>query len=267
MKLEFLSFNELKAKLCVLYKRDVDNAEITRFIMENEIRLFNIAKGFCVGEYVKNAGKKAIRRIYKDIDYVEIFESNELYSLMLGDLDRLPIDRCKSLYGKEIDCDGFIFLPKDIYERLIHRHPEKEALTFPCWLADIKQYYDQSEIELLITCNSLCISGIALEAVIDGTLSSSKEYFDDCAKLKGIHKTNRDARDRRGMARILAKYIEGKMDDKNYKLIDVANEIIKIMESFNLETIPKVDQIKGFIRNEVDPCATNPGTNKRKAIK
>lgn len=264
MKLEFLSFNGLKLKLSDLYKRNVDNVEIIDLVIENKIPLFALANGFYVGEYVKSADKIAIKKIHKDIRYVELFDSNKLNSLMSGDLEKLSICACKSLYGKEIECDGFIFLPKNIYERLVFRQPEKEALSFPCWQVDMMDYYDQSETILEITCNSLYLPMNTLSSVLDGTEISTNEDFDDCAELKGINKINRDARDRRGMARILAKFVEEKMKDQDYKVKDVAEEVIKIMENFNLETIPKVEQIKTSIRWSVNSSARIAGVKKRK---
>ncbi|MEZ2902874.1 hypothetical protein ACBQ24_09035 [Acinetobacter terrestris] len=266
--MEFLSFDELKANLSSTHHRNVENAETTHFIKKNKIPIFNMVNGFSAGNYENVLTLKLIKEIFRDLNYIEVFPSNELNSLMIGDMDKLSINCFKSIYDQKSNGDGFIFLPDDIYERMILECSEgEESLELPVWKEDIKKYYRPSEVLLEITRNSLCISKTDLEVAIGEPLDGGKEAFDDFAKLKGIHKTNRYARDRRGMARILAKYIEGKMDDKNYKLIDVANEVIQIMESFNLETIPKADQIKGFIRNEVDPCATNPGISKRKTIK
>lgn len=266
--MDFLSFNELKVKLSDLYKRNVDNAETTHFIKKNALEVFTIVDGLYAGGYENVLTERLVTEIFQQIHYVELFEDRNLNSLMFGDIDKLSIDSFKKLFGIDSDCDGFIILPNDIYERMfIEKHVKGDDREFPLYVNDIAKYYEQSEVSLIITRNSICVSKETLEIVLDEPLTLGKEDFDDCAKLKGIHKTNRDARDRRGMARILAKYIEGKMDDKNYKLKDVADEVIKIMESFNLETIPKVDQIKGFIRNEVDPCAKNPGTNKRKVTK
>lgn len=261
--MEFLSFNELKFKLSNLYKRNVDNVEIINIIMENEVPLIALANGFYVGEYVKSAEKIAIKKIHRDVRYVELFDSNKLTRLMSNDLEKLSTSFCKSLFGKEIECDGFIFLPKDICERLIFRLPDREALSFPCWLSDLEPYYDQSEILLEITCNSLYLTKSALSSILDKTEILTNENVDDCAELKGIHKTNRDARDRRGMARILAKYIDGNMEDKNYKLKDVAEHVIKLMKLYEVEP-PKVEQIKKSIRWVVDPCARSAGVNKTK---
>lgn len=262
--MDFLSFNELKVKLTDLYKRDVGNSEIVDLIIGNGIQLFSLANGFYAGEYVNHLEKKAIKKIHKDIKYVELFESQDLNSLMFGDLDKLALTYCKSLYAKELGCDGFIFLPKDIYERLITRYPEKEALRFPCWSTEINQYFDQSVATLEVTRNNLLISKSALSLVLDDTEHLYKEDFDDCDDLTGLQRVNRDARDRRGMARILAKYAESLKEDKNYKLKDIAVDVIRIMEEFKVEKIPKVDQIKSSIRWIVDPCARNPGSKKTK---
>lgn len=210
--MDFLSFNELKVKLTDLYKRDVSNSELVDLITENSIQVFSLANGFYAGEYVKNLEKNAIKKIHKDIKYVELFGSNELNSLMFGDIDKLAVTHCKSLYAKDVECDGFIFLPKDIYERLIVGHPEKEALRFPCWLTEINEYYNQSVATLAVTRNNLFIAKAALSVELDETEYSSKE---DCDDLKGLQRVNRDARDRRGMARILAKYAESLKKDKN----------------------------------------------------
>ena len=267
MKLDFLSFNELKVKLTNLYKRDVSNSELVDLITENSIQMFSLANGFYAGEYIKNLEKNAIKKIHKDIRYVELFESNELNSLMLGDLDKLAVRHCKSLYAKDVECDGFIFLPKDIYERLIVGYPEKEALRFPCWLTEINEYYNQTVATLAVTRNNLFIAKAALSLVLDETEYSSNEDFDDCDDLKGLQRVNRDARDRRGMARILAKYAESLKKDKNYKLKEIADEVIKIMKTFEVENIPKVEQIKSSIRWVVDPCARTSGVKKQKLDK
>lgn len=104
----------LKRSSLVFYKRDVGNSEVVGLIIENDVQLFSLANGFYVGEYVKHLDKKAIKGIHKDIKYVELFQNANLNSLMFGDLDKLALTQCKSLYAKELDCDGFIFLPKDI---------------------------------------------------------------------------------------------------------------------------------------------------------
>ena len=266
--MDFLSFNELKSKLSDLYKRNVENAETAHFIKDNNLEVFTIVDGLYAGGYDNVLTERIVKEIFSEINYVELFRDRDLNNLMFGDVDKISVDKFNKIYGEESKCDGFIILPNYIHERMfIEKHVNGDENELPLNADDLKKYFEQSEVTLTITRNSISVSKEALEMVLDIPLTSSREDFDDCAKLKGIHKTNRDARDRRGMARILAKYIEGKMDDKNYKLIDVANEVIKIMESFNLETIPKVDQIKGFIRNEVDPCATNPGISKRKTIK
>ena len=266
--MDFLSFNELKSKLSDLYKRNVENAETTHFIKDNHLEVFTIVDGLYAGGYENVLTERIVKEIFLEINYVELFRDRHLNSLMFGDVDKVSIDNFKKIYGVESKYDGFIILPNDIHERMfIEKHVSGDENDFPLNANDFKKYYDTSEVKLMITRNSISVSKEALELILDVPMPSAREDFDDCSKLKGIHKTNRDARDRRGMARILAKYIESNMDDKNYKLIDVANEVIKIMESFNVETIPKVDQIKRFIRNEVDPCATHPGTSKRKNIK
>ncbi|WP_147394224.1 hypothetical protein [Acinetobacter tianfuensis] len=261
--MEFLSFNGLKLKLSDLYKRNVDNVEIIDLVIENKIPLFALANGFYVGEYVKSADKIAIKKIHKDIRYVELFESNKLNSLMSGDLEKLSICACKSLYGKEIECDGFIFLPKDIYERLVFRQPEKEALSFPCWQVDMMDYYDQSEIILEITCNSLYIPMNTLSSVLDGTEISTNEDFDDCAVLEGNQKKQRDARDKRGMARIIAKYVES-LQTGEYKAVDIADKVIAIMNEFNANQTDKAEYMKRWIGCVLDEKARNPGIRKLK---
>lgn len=266
--MDFLSFNELKSKLSESYKRNVENAETTHFIKDNHLEVFTIVDGLCAGGYDNVLTEKIVKEIFLEINYVELFRDRDLNSLMLGDVDKISVDKFKKIYGEEPKCDGFIILPNDIHERMfIEKHINGDEKELPLNAHDLKKYYDTSEVKLTITRNSISVSKEALELILDAPMALAREDFDDCSKVKGIHKTNRDARDRRGMARILAKYIESNMDDKNYKLIDVAKEVIKIMESFDVEGIPKVDQIKKFIRNEVDPCASNPGTNKRKDIK
>lgn len=266
--MDFLSFNELKLKLSELYKRNVENEETSHFIKDNHLEVFTIVDGLCAGGYDNVLTERIVNEIFHEINYVELFRDRDLNSLMFGDVDKISVDKFKKIYGEESKCDGFIILPNDIHERIfIESHVNGDENEHPLYADDFKKYYEQTEVTLTITRNSISVSKEALEMVLDIPLTSYKENFDDCAELKGIHKTNRDARDRRGMARILAKYIESNMEDKNYKLIDVANEVIKIMESFKVEAIPKVDQIKKFIRNEVDSCASNPGTSKRKDIK
>lgn len=92
--MDFLSFNELKVKLTDLYKRDVGNSEIVDHIVKNSIQLFSLANGFYVGEYVNHLEKKAIKKIHKEISYIELFDNNELNSLMLGDLDKVTVTHC-----------------------------------------------------------------------------------------------------------------------------------------------------------------------------
>ncbi len=261
--MDFLSFNEFKVKLSDLYKRDVGNNEIVDLIIENSIQLFSLANGFYVGEYVKNIGKKAIKKIHKDNRYVELFESNELNSLMFGNLDKLSMAGCKSLYSKEIECDGFIFLPKDIYERLITRYPDNEALSFPCWLTDINRYYDESEALLEITLNSLFICKTALSSILDESVNSDIEDFDDCDVLEGNAKSQRDARDKRGMARIIAKYVESQQLDE-YKAVDIANKVIDIMNEFNAEQTQRTDYMRKWIGGVIDSKARVAGVRKIK---
>lgn len=266
--MDFLSFNELKAKLSDLYKRNVGNAETTHFIKKNVLEVFTIVDGLYAGGYENVLTERLVIEIFQQIHYVEIFQDRNLNSLMFGDIDKLSIDSFKKIFGIDSHCNGFIILPNDIYERMfIENHVKGNDKELPLYVSDIAKYYEQSEVSLIITRNSICVSKKALEIVLDEPLTSGKEDYDDCAELKGIYKTNRDARDRRGMARILAKYIESKMEDKNYKLIDVADEVIQIMKSFNLETIPKVDQIKTSIRWVVDPCARSSGVKKQKMNK
>lgn len=72
---------------------------------------------------------------------------------------------------------------------------------------------------------------IALEEVLGEPLIAVQEDLADCAVLEGNEKSQRDARDRRGMARILAKYLESK-EDGDYKAIDIANKVIDLMNTF-----------------------------------
>lgn len=264
MKLEFLSFNELKIKLSELYKRNVENAETTHFIKNNNLEVFTVIDGLYAGGFENVLTEKLVNEIFQEIKYVELFQNKHLNSLMFGDVEKVSIASFKKIYGIDSGSNGFITLPNDIYERMfVQEQLNGEEKDFPLFANELEKYYEQFEVSVSITRNSICISKEALEIILGEPLALGKEDFDDCAELKGIYKTNRDARDRRGMARILAKYIESNIKDKDYKLKDVADEVIKVMKLYEVKP-PKVEQIKNSIRWVVDPCARNPGSKKTK---
>lgn len=246
--MDFLSFNELKVKLSDLYKRNVDNAETTHFIKKNALEVFTLVDGLYAGGYENVLTERLVTEIFQQIHYVELFEDRNLNSLMFGDIDKLSIDSFKKIFGIDSYCDGFIILPNDIYERMfIENHVKDDDKELPLYINDIAKYYRPLEVLLEITRNSLCISKTDLEVAIGEPFDSGKEAFNDCAELVGIEKINRDARDRRGMARILASYIESQKVVGEYKSIDIAKEVINIMNIYNAQQTQEPLNLKRWI--------------------
>lgn len=262
--MEFLSFNELKVKLSKLYKRDVENAETTHFIKNNHLEVFTVVDGLYAGGFENVLTEKLVTKIFQKIDYVELFKDKHLNSLMFGDIDKLLIDQFRKIYSVSSDCDGFVTIPNDIYERMfVQEHLSGEAKDFPLFLDDLKKYYEQSEVSVCITRNSICISKEALEIILDEPIISIKEDYDDCAVLEGNEKIQRNARDKRGMARIIAKYVESHQSGE-YKAVDIANKVIDIMNEFNAKQTDKSEYLKRWIGCVLDEKARNPGVRKIK---
>lgn len=262
--MDFLSFNELKVKLSDLYKRNVDNAETTHFIKKNALEVFTIVDGLYAGGYENVLTERLVTEIFQQIHYVELFEDRNLNSLMFGDIDKLSIDSFKKLFGIDSDCDGFIILPNDIYERMfIEKHVKGDDRELPLYVNDIAKYYEKSEVSLIITRNSICVSKEALEIVLDEPLTLGKEDFEDCAVLEGNEKSQRDARDKRGMARIIAKYVESQQSGE-YKAVDIADKVIDIMNEFNAKQTQRTDYMKTWIGGVIDSKARTAGVRKLK---
>lgn len=265
--MDFLSFNELKSKLSESYKRNVENAETTHFIKDNHLEVFTIVDGLCAGGYDNVLTERIVKKIFLEISYVELFQDRDLNSLMFGDVDKISVDKFKKIYGEESKCDGFIILPNDIHERMfIEKHVNGDENKLPLNTENLKKYYEQSEVSISITRNSICVSKIALEAVIDEPLISLQEDSDDCAVLEGNEKSQRDARDRRGMARILAKYLESK-ENEDYKAIDIANKVIDLMNTFDAGQTKDPLNMKRWISCVLKEDAKKPGVRKLKKLK
>ncbi|EXR50333.1 hypothetical protein [Acinetobacter baumannii] len=265
--MDFLSFNELKSKLSELYKRNVENAEATHFIKDNHLKVFTIVDGLYAGGYENVLTEKLVKKIFQEVNYIEIFRDRYLNSLMFGDVDKVSVDKFKKIYGEESKCDGFIILPNDIHERMfIEKHVNGDENELPLNVDDLKKYYDQSEVSITITRNSICVSKIALEEVLGEPLIAVQEDLADCAVLKGNEKSQRDARDRRGMARILAKYLESK-EDGDYKAIDIANKVIDLMNTFEAGQTKDPLNMKRWISCVLKEDAKKPGVRKLKKLK
>ena len=116
--MDFLSFNELKSKLSGLYKRNVENAEAMYFIKDNHLEVFTIVDGLYAGGYENVLTEKLVKKIFQEVNYIEIFRDQHLNSLMFGDIDKLSICIFKKIYGLDSHYDGFLILPNDIYERM-----------------------------------------------------------------------------------------------------------------------------------------------------
>lgn len=265
--MDFLCFNELKSKLSELYKRNVENAEATHFIKDNHLKVFTIVDGLYAGGYENVLTEKLVKKIFQEVNYIEIFRDRYLNSLMFGDVDKVSVDKFKKIYSEESKCDGFIILPNDIHERMfIEKHVNGDENELPLNVDDLKKYYDQSEVSITITRNSICVSKIALEEVLGEPLIAVQEDLADCAVLEGNEKSQRDARDRRGMARILAKYLESK-EDGDYKAIDIANKVIDLMNTFEAGQTKDPLNMKRWISCVLKEDAKKPGVRKLKKLK
>jgi len=264
LKLEFLSFNELKVKLSELYRRNVGNAETTHFIKNNHLEIFTIVNGLYAGRFENVLTEKLVKEIFQEINYVELFQDKHLNSLMFGDVDKVSITSFKKMYGIDSNGDGFITLPNDIQERMFVKGQlsDKEK-DFPLFTNELEKYYEQSEVSLTLTRNSICVSNFILEEVLGEPLTSVQEDLNDCVALEGNKKIQRDARDRRGMARIIAKYVESQQCDE-YKAIDIAIKVIEIMDGFNANQTDKPEYMKRWIGCILDEKARNPGIRKIK---
>lgn len=265
--MDFLSFNELKLKLSELYKRNVENAETTHFIKDNNLEVFTVVDGLCAGGYNKVLTERIVNKIFLEINYVELFRDRDLNSLMFGDVDKISVDKFKKIYGEESKFDGFIILPNDIHERIfIENHVNGDENERPLYADDFKKYYEQSEVTLTITRNSISVSKEALEKVLDIPLTSCNENLDDCAELEGNEKSQRDARDRRGMARIIAKYVESQQSGE-YKAIDIADKVIELMNAFEAKHTKDPLNMKRWISCVLNENAKKPGVRKLKKFK
>ena len=265
MKLDFLSFNELKAKLADFYKRDVENAETMRFIKDNHLEVFTVVDGLFAGGYENVATEKLVKEIVQEVDYVEVFKDKYLNNLMLGDIDEVLIDSFRKICGKDSSFDGFILLPTDIYERMvIETQLDSGEKELPMFADDIKKFYVQSEVSIALSRNSICVSKIALEEILGAPLISVKEDLNDCAVLEGNEKSQRDARDKRGMARILAKYLESQ-EHGEYKAIDIANKVIELMNGYEAGQTKDPLNMKRWISCVLKENAKKPGIRKLKS--
>lgn len=205
-----------------------------------------------------------MKEIFQEINYVELFQDKYLNSLMFGDVDKVSIASFKKIYGIDSNGDGFITLPNDIHERMfVQEQLNDEEKDFPLFVNELEKYYEQSEVSISITRNNMCISKDALEILLGEPIISIKEDFDDCAVLEGNEKSQRDARDKRGMARIIAKYVESQQSGE-YKAVDIADKVIEIMNEFNAKQTQRTDYMKTWIGGVIDSKARTAGVRKLK---
>ena len=264
MNLEFLSFNELKIKVSEYYRRNVGNAETTHFIKNNHLEVFTVVDGVYAGRFENVLTEKLVKEIFQEINYVELFQDKHLNSLMFGDVDKVSIASFKKIYGIDSNGDGFITLPNDIHERMfVQEQLNDEEKDFPLFVNELEKYYEQSEVSISITRNNMCISKDALEILLGEPIISIEEDFDDCAVLEGNEKSQRDARDKRGMARIIAKYVESQQSGE-YKAVDIADKVIEIMNEFNAKQTQRTDYMKTWIGGVIDSKARTAGVRKLK---